>query len=295
MNFYFYALMIAMSMAASTQTMQKTKESAARQLAENIAIGSAAGIAEVTIDQPLMYFKNMIQQGKPIYDNSQSWYHNLRVWYRGYAVNAGSMAPITAIQVAATQAIQEQIAPAGEASSTQRIGAATAGGMISALVSSPSELVILHKQNDGGSTMQTIRAIVAHKNHLNIMRGVMPTAGRDGGFTAGYMGLAPVIKEQLKGKVDHPVAAAACAGVGAGVPVAIVTHPWDLIKAKLQENIHGAKRKSMVETAHAVYQQEGWQAFFKGFTPRATRVISAITVMSTVENELRKQINKRKQ
>src|SRR5436190_10183532 len=70
-----------------------------KQVALNIAVGSIAGVAEVIVDQPLIYFKNMLQQGSKI---------SLRpkVLYRGFGVNVACMAPTTAIQIAANKALK---------------------------------------------------------------------------------------------------------------------------------------------------------------------------------------------
>jgi hypothetical protein len=33
---------------------------------ENAAVGAFGGVCEVIVDQPLVYFKNALQQGKPL-------------------------------------------------------------------------------------------------------------------------------------------------------------------------------------------------------------------------------------
>jgi len=56
-------------------------------------IGGAAGTLEVLINQPLVAVKNALQERRPVPMNPA-------VLYRGVVVNAGSIAPITAVQFA---------------------------------------------------------------------------------------------------------------------------------------------------------------------------------------------------
>lgn len=93
----------------------------------NVGVGAIAGIVEVTVDQPLIYFKNCVQTVRLRLANSLPfvrWFHagpspsrtlcfyssvtHLQgqkihfapsVLYRGYGINAASLGPITAVQV----------------------------------------------------------------------------------------------------------------------------------------------------------------------------------------------------
>jgi hypothetical protein len=113
-------------------------------------IGCAAGIAEVTCNQPLIYMKNCIQTGNPINFNP-------KYMYRGYGVNVGSVAPITAFQIAASGTIYHTLFARTKADPTSPptpfelgFSALLAGGL-SGTLSGPSESIILQQQTGLGA------------------------------------------------------------------------------------------------------------------------------------------------
>lgn len=66
----------------------------------------------------------------------------------------------------------------------------------------------------------------------------IPTATRDGVYTAGYLGLSPALKESLDSMESLQTAPAAArfvlAGVASGAFAALVTQPVDTIKTRMQ-------------------------------------------------------------
>ena len=62
-------------------------------IVENGVIGACAGMIEVGVDQPFVAVKNALQEGRPVSLSPA-------VLYRGVVINAGSIAPITAVQFA---------------------------------------------------------------------------------------------------------------------------------------------------------------------------------------------------
>ena len=58
---------------------------------ENLAVGAAGGALETCIQMPILTYKFCVQEGRPIPTNISG-------WYRGVFVQAGTVAPITAIQ-----------------------------------------------------------------------------------------------------------------------------------------------------------------------------------------------------
>jgi len=293
MNFF---MVVAIIFVLPLHGMQEQKaQGRTSTIMRDITAGSAGGIAETIAGTALNYVKNRMQQGESL----RTMNLDPRVMYRGFVVNAGSMAPITAIQVAATGIAQSKLKVGGELSPAAQIGAGTFGGAVSALVSGPAELFILHKQNSGGSARETYQKITAKKGVRNVWRGLAPTMCRDGGFTAGYMGLMPVAKKAIAEKVPNDSIATLLAGIAAGLSVAIVTHPFDGIKNRMQddlnseiEDIHKKKiNRNMLSTAMNMYKAEGMKSFFAGLTPRGIRVVEAILVIGTVQAFVTKKID----
>jgi predicted Zn-ribbon and HTH transcriptional regulator len=251
-------------------------------IAENIAVGSVTGIAEVTVNQPLVTIKNTIQQGKKLSLSPAQ-------LYRGYGANVASMAPITAIQVAVNGVLRNHLSQGGtrELSTSDKMTAAFVAGTLSAAVSSPSELVVLHQQNYGKDMYSTVKEILASKGVKGMYRGVIPTACRDGGFTTGYLALSDVAKAQVASKVDNELLASLSGGIAAGLVASVVTHPFDTTKTYMQ-----AKNVGMQDAAKSIYAKDGWSGFFKGLIPRSTRVGLAVALMSYVSTKLSNVISK---
>jgi hypothetical protein len=153
---------------------------------EHTAIGALGGSVEVVLMQPMMAFKNALQEGRPIPRNPIDMYRGLTVSLKnmfktalGWAVYMGcytfqevgwapplfgfdgpplplpalqlnimSMAPITASQFGTNRVMQQLLLGKadGELSGPQKfLAAATAGG-VSALIASPTELIIIQQQ-----------------------------------------------------------------------------------------------------------------------------------------------------
>lgn len=70
----------------------------------------------------------------------------------------------------------------------------------------------------------------------------------------------------------------------AGVVAAVVTHPADTIKTRLQGDYQGKRYKGVLDVV-----KEG--GLFKGLAARGTRVIVGVCVISNVTDILTHQLN----
>lgn len=242
----------------------------------NTLIGAIAGVLEVTVNQPLIFFKNALQTKMAIPKNPLT-------WYRGYAVNAGSLAPITAIQVAAsglyydllfapkvspTTSSSAAVSAAATASPSLFANATSAmlAGMTSGLVSGPAESVILQQQFTGANAVDTLKRMAAEAGARSVYRGTSYAMFRDGVFTAGFMALGPFLSRSFRplfaaksGKpaagADGPVTVSAAGelaarllgGSTAGVVAAVATHPADTIKTRYQSDFRATKYSSLAQ------------------------------------------------
>lgn len=246
-------------------------------LANSLVIGSVAGMTEVLVDQPLIYCKNMLQQGQKISLDP-------RVLYRGFGVNISCMVPTTALQIAANSAL-EDIIP-GIDTSTMMLRAFGAGAL-SALTSTPTELIVLQQQNAGTSTRVTIQNFIEQQGYGVLYRGVSPKALRDGVFCVGYLSLYPVLKNEIRATyIDSDPMAMLIAGMSAGVVTAVASHPFDTVATLMQADYARKQNVTMLQTASALYRQNGAKGFFKGVVPRGTRVAMAIPLMNEVQQRL---------
>ena len=90
-------------------------------------------------------------------------------------VNAGSIAPITAVQFGAHHMFEGLLLgkSTNESSSASRIGVATVAGLASALVSTPAELVMIQQQKHGRSLVAELQQIVAKHGLSHLYRGLV--------------------------------------------------------------------------------------------------------------------------
>ncbi len=247
-------------LSSKKQLMQRTKE---------FMVGAGAGVLEVGIDQPLVYLKNSWQLG-------QTPSRNLLAWYRGGFINAASMGPITAVQLAVAGGVKHFFPDRHSASA--QLWANFVGGFSSGLISGPAEFVILHKQAIGKTSTSPKKFA-----WYSYTRGMLPACLRDGGFAACCFGLTPLIKARIQSKNKTAITellTLMVAGGIAGIGAATVTHPADTIKTYMQHDMEGKTWKNMRATAMKLYTTEGLKGFYKGYTPRAFRVIVGTIVMS---------------
>lgn len=276
----YYKLMYITLLFSTINSMEDKKKKNINPI-QNAAIGIAAASAEIAIDQPLVYFKNMIQSGKTI-----DW-TKVPSWYRGAGINLTSLGPTTAIQVAVNGILNNQEA---QNSPLRQMLNAWCAGAISAIASSPSEMVILHQQITGKNAWKTIQHLRNNFGANCITKGIIPTIMRDGGFACGFLALGPATKEYLKKYSDNPVVGMVGL-VGAGLFAAGVTHMFDLVKTIMQNN--PSSRQGMIQIMRNIIALEGCKGLFKGFVPRSMRVAMAIPIMSTVTQSLQDYSSKK--
>lgn len=250
---------------------------------KDIAIGSAAGIGEVVADQPWDYFKAMRQQGQKISINP-------RLWWRGTVVNAATMAPITAIQVAGYNQILKKMTKEGdEPGAIKRVLAAGAAGIASAVFSAPAGLITIHQQNSDTTLHQTVNQIVWRYGLKGLYRGFVPVASRDGGFTVGLLEGRRVMRKKLEQYTNNSAVLDIGAGMGSGLIAGVTTHPFDTIKTHMQANVHDYHHGNMGLVLRNVCEKDGFEGLYKGVGARSARVALAITIIGKITDELNKR------
>lgn len=243
---------------------------------QNCALGVLAGGIEVCINQPQLYFKNARQQNIPLTMNP-------RTLYRGLGISAMNMGGLTGVQFWLSGFFQK-MALGGESRKlkmSEEIGAGFLGGFISGLPCCVWELLMIQQQRFGGSLVSTPGRIMALQGPKVFLRGLSTASGREGVFTMGYLGIAPVVQRTLIedygfGTFQGGFMGAAIAGVFASA----VTHPMDTIKTCMQGDVEGVKYTTVTETYKTIASEEGSKAFFKGFGWRVSRMICAMFIIN---------------
>eukprot|EP01083_Nonionella_stella_P201923 738197_1 len=119
---------------------------------QNVCVGIIAGCIQCGLDHPLITLKNMVQQSLPLSFNP-------RILYRGTVADMIGLSSLTAIQFFGTGFIKTLILQNKSLlnSSDLRLTAnemlisSLGGGMLSGIVCSPWELIMIQQQRFGGN------------------------------------------------------------------------------------------------------------------------------------------------
>ena len=118
-----------------------------------------------------------------------------------------------------------------------------------------------------------------------LSRGLGLAMGRDGLFTCGYLGLAPILQEGLKPTLGDG-SSFLVGGVAAGVIGAGVTHPLDTLKTVVQTRALDPDAKAQGQYMREIFQREGVAGFYSGFLPRAARTCGAVFILNASKSFL---------
>lgn len=247
---------------------------------ENLAVGSFAGALETCLQMPILTYKFCLQEGRPLPSSPAA-------WYRGVAVQAGTVAPITALQFMVNGILQKAVLRGDNRKLTdgEVIGTAAGAGAISAIVYSPVDLTTIQQQKLSLNPIRTVKHVISEYGLNGLLRGFSACAVRESIYTAGYLGLSPVVTEHLN-KMEsfqqNPLMANILGACIAGTTASIITHPADTVKTMVQADIVGAQFASARLAANMVVHQEGISALFRGFIPRTIRTCGAFFICTMV-------------
>lgn len=292
-----------------------------QELIRNATIGGVAAIAETFVNHPLFTIKNMMQskdddnpfQGDVIAGiQNFGLFNSVKYIYTGFGSNMLQMVPVTAIQVCVFHAITEMIIPMGVNIGIAQVLGGSIGGMVSALVSGPTELIIKQQRKrkdeistaikngtasqkdlEGITFLGTAQALIEEHGYSVLATGMFGIACRDGLFTCGYMALIPLAQAAFIAFGAPYLLAVGLSTVSMGVLVSLLSQPFDLI-ATQQQQIDFKKDTILdfYDTAMQIYHEENFYYYFKGGTARSLRVISGSFIIGSVESTLQSIVPK---
>lgn len=248
---------------------------------EQTAIGGISGVCEVTCTQPTVAVKNALQEARPIKFTP-------RFMYTGLTINAASIAPITAVQFGANRALTPYFADKnGYLSPSMKLVTSCTAGMISALVSGPAELVMIQQQRFNTSLGSTLKSLISKKGVGIMGKGLSLAAGRDGLYTCFVLGSTAVITAQAQESFGlSPSMAFTVGGLTSGIGAAVMTHPFDTMKTRVQGNALEPTQQSIPEVFRSVWKEGGVGGFYRGFIARGIRLTAAMFILNTAKSTL---------
>lgn len=264
---------------------------------EHGVIGAMVGSTEQAIMRPSVFWKTELQQERFTLSRAL----NPRYCYRGLPVAVMSIAPVTCIQYATTHACRKAMRAArGDPTSSSELEKFVSGGtagIVSTLVQSPVQLVEVNQQNHGGGMAATARRVLSTHGVRGLYRGGSMTATRECIFCTSYIALAPFVKGRLMERWPEMSegAAVAAAAVASGSFGALLSHPADTLKTRLQGSLFpfaeagagGSTRFHQVsgprEALRAMREQGPLLSeLYRGVLPRVFRVVCCTYIYSSL-------------
>ena len=166
----------------------------------------------------------------------------------------------------------------------EEMGCGLGAGMVSALVGTPLELVMIQQQRKGGGTMETIKYTV-NGGHLG--RGFVGCAVREGLWTCGYLSIPPIVRKNLRENYpetfDSDDKARIPASLLGGLFACYLTQPFDTIKTCMQGDVERVTYGSLIDTGKKIMNESGIQGFYRGATFRYARMVLAVGMMDKIQ------------
>lgn len=140
---------------------------------------------------------------------------------------------------------------------------------------------MIQQQRFGGTLASTPGRIMKLKGGGVLLRGLTTASGREGIFTMGYLGIAPVCQRYLaESQGMNQYTAGFMGAVIAGVFASAVTHPMDTIKTCMQGDVEEVKYTTVSKTYKTIVSEEGHISLFKGWGWRVSRMICAMFIIN---------------
>jgi len=248
--------------------------------AENALLGTFAGGIEVLIDQPMLYWKNAVQQ-------NLKFTLNPKIVYRGLGASVTNMGVLTGLQFISTGWIKSIITGGKEREMNvgEMVLSGFMGGALSGLACCPMELVMIQQQRWGGNIVGTPARIVANYGVTGLARGMVTSVGREAVFTAGMLGLAPSVQVALEKNGVNPYAAGVSGAILSGLVAATISHPLDTVKTCMQGDIEQKTYTNFTRSLKTIYAERGISRMFSGWGWRCGRMICTFFWVNLIKDK----------
>jgi len=253
-------------------------------------LGTVVAIIEGLIVQPTLYWKNARAQGLKFTLNP-------RILYRGTGAALANEIQSMQLQFAVTGFLQKRGAQQQHGSSSvaaaavsSELGGAIAGGMVTALISAPLELVLIQQQLHGGSFWSTPSRIIKEYGlgSKGMLRALSVTVLRDAIYVGSMLGITPLIQKHFEEKHrQSKVMASLNASLIGGLLAAVPSHPLDLVKTCMQGDLQQITYTSASKTVGLMYRsQGGFSRFFHGCLWRSINIVATVYIANECKNRL---------
>ncbi|XP_071862138.1 dicarboxylate carrier UCP2 [Bombus fervidus] len=170
----------------------------------------------------------------------------------------------------------------GSKSISVRIAAGITTGAMAVLLAQPTDVVKVRLQAGSigrsvrySSTLQAYRNIAAEEGTRGLWKGTMPNISRNAIVNVAEIVCYDIIKEFIleRNYLRDGIPCHITAAVAAGLCTTLAASPVDVVKTRYMNSAPG-EYKGVKDCAVRMMLKEGPSAFYKGFTPSFTRLVS---------------------
>ncbi|KAL6427334.1 hypothetical protein ACFW04_008715 [Cataglyphis niger] len=182
-----------------------------------------------------------------------------------------------------------------------RIAAGITTGALAVLLAQPTDVVKVRLQagNNGRSTVRYSSTLQAYKNIASVegarglWKGTMPNISRNAIVNVAEIVCYDVIKDLIlvSGYLHDGIPCHLTAATAAGLCTTLAASPVDVVKTRYMNSAAG-EYKGAIDCAIRTFVQEGPSAFYKGFVPSFSRLVSWNIVLWVTYEQMKLQLKK---
>lgn len=255
---------------------------------ENCAVGVICGVSDTTLLQSANYWKNAQQQKLPFTLDPFK-------LYRGYTANTLQNGFCVMSQFFFNGAVKNALTGGSDRplGNGEKIFAGVAAGALSSILANPLEFVMIQQQLKGDGLVATMRSLLVDgpQGALTITRGTLGMMLREGIYCGGYLGIMPVVREEVVRRYPHSWGstddkARLCATIVAGPFCSFSSHPPDTVKTVLQGDMEGRAYTGYMQATRKIVAERGAAALWSGLPWRLFRQFVAVFLFDKIHADL---------
>lgn len=245
--------------------------------AENAVLGGTAAFIEAILLQPTLYWKNAAMRGEPFTLNPF-------VVYRGISSGLVNEVGSAGVQFVLTGLMKHLFLGGVDRKMTfnEELNSALLGGCISAIFTSPVELLMIQQQSKNLSLPRALKDVTkTYSLSKGLYRGFGMAVIRDSIYVGGMLGTTPLLQEYLveNKSMDRDRAGVVSSIVGGGI-CALITCPPDVIKTCMQGDLEQVKYRGSQLTARQLIKEKGLGRLMDGAGWRSVNIIGTFLVVN---------------
>ncbi|KAL6266809.1 hypothetical protein P5V15_003640 [Pogonomyrmex californicus] len=182
-----------------------------------------------------------------------------------------------------------------------RVAAGITTGALAVMIAQPTDVVKIRMQvgNNGRSTVRYSSTLQAYKNIGNVegvkglWKGTMPNVSRNAIVNVAEIVCYDIIKDLIlaSGYLRDGIPCHLTAATAAGLCTTLAASPVDVVKTRYMNSAPG-EYKGAIDCAVKTFVQEGPTAFYKGFVPSFSRLVSWNIVLWVTYEQIKLHMKK---